>query len=110
VEVIITMRETETKLPPPASSTTTATRTSSIATDKTPILDWNEITKSKKIVRTADNVLCGYIIAEYNDNIIILEGDYVSHEHMIPKSKVDSYNGKELHLDIPYSKLWMFDF
>jgi hypothetical protein len=108
VEVIITMTATEPKLP--SSSTTTAATRTSIATDKTPILDWNEIAKSKKIVRTADNVLCGYIIAEYNDNIIILEGDYVSHEHMIPKSKVDSYNGKELHLDIPYSKLWMFDF
>jgi hypothetical protein len=52
------MTGTESKLP--SSSTTAATRTiSSIATDKTPILDWNEITKSKKIVRTADNVLCG---------------------------------------------------
>ena len=103
VEVIIIMTEIGTGI------SSTATRTS-IATDKTPILHWNEITKSKKIVRTADNVLCGNIIAEYNDSIIILEGDYVSHEHMIPKSKVDNYDGRELHLNIPYSKLWMFDF
>jgi hypothetical protein len=103
--IIINMTGTGTKIP----SSSTATRTS-IATDKIPILDWNEITKSKKIVRTADNILCGNIIAEYNDSIIILEGDYVSHEHMIPKSKVDNYDGRELHLNIPYSKLWMFDF
>jgi hypothetical protein len=38
------MTGTETELP----SSTAATTTTLIATDKTPILDWNEITKSKK--------------------------------------------------------------
>jgi hypothetical protein len=41
VEVIIIMTEIGTGI------SSTATRTS-IATDKTPILHWNEITKSKK--------------------------------------------------------------
>lgn len=54
--------------------------------------------------------MCGNVIAEYKDNIIIMHGEFVSHQHMIPKSKVDSWDGEELHLNIPYSMLSRFDF
>jgi hypothetical protein len=54
--------------------------------------------------------VCGNVIAEYKDNIIIMHGEFVSHKHMIPKSKVDSCDGKELLLNIPYSMLSRFDF
>jgi hypothetical protein len=53
---------------------------------------------------------CGNVIAEYNDNIIIIHGEFVCHEHMIPKSTVEYYDGKEIHLNIPYSMLSRFDF
>lgn len=78
------------------------------ATDS-PISDWNEIIKTKKAVRASDKVVCGNVIAEYKDNIIIIHGEFVSHQLMIPKSKVDSCDGKELHLNIPYSMLSRFD-
>jgi hypothetical protein len=74
-------------------------------------LDWNEIVRSKKKVKARDKVPCGNIIAEYKDSIIVLDGEeIVSHEYMIPKSKVDNYNGTELFLSIPYSMLLNFGF
>lgn len=79
-------------------------------TKNSPISDWNEIIKTKKAVRASDRIVCGNVIAEYKDNIIIVHGEYVSHQHMIPKSKVDSWDGEELHLNIPYSMLSRFDF
>lgn len=74
------------------------------------ISDWNEIIKTRKAVRASDKIVCGNVIAEYKDNIIIVHGEFVSHQHMIPKSKVDSCDGKELHLNIPSSMLSRFDF
>ena len=79
-------------------------------TDNISILNWDEIIKAKKGVRANDKLLCGNVIAEYNDNIIIIHGEFVSHEYMIPKSTVDYYDGKEIHLNIPYSMLSRFDF
>jgi hypothetical protein len=49
-------------------------------------------------------------MAEYKDNIIIIEGSIKSHEYMIPKSKVADYNGNEIYLDIPYDMLSSFEF
>jgi hypothetical protein len=68
-----------------------------------------KLSKQKKTVNASDKVVCGNVIAEYNDNIIIKHGEFVSHQLMIPKSKVDSCDGKELHLNIPYSMLSRFD-
>jgi hypothetical protein len=74
-------------------------------------LDWNEIIRSKKKVKARDKIPCGNVIAEYKDSIIVLDGEViVSHEYMIPKSKVDNYNGRELFLNIPYKMLLNFDF
>ena len=74
-------------------------------------LDWKEISKSKKIVRASDQRSCGNVIAEYNDKIIVIQGtDINSGEYLIPKSKVDHYDGKEVYLSIPYHKLSEFDF
>ena len=74
-------------------------------------LDWNEIIRSKKKVKARDKIPCGNVIAEYKDSIIVLDGEViVSHEYIIPKSKVDNYNGRELFLDIPYNMLLNFDF
>lgn len=35
--------------------------------------DWNEIAQAKKVVKTSDQTFCGNVIAEYRDNIIIVE-------------------------------------
>ncbi len=72
--------------------------------------DWESLTKSQKIVKTKDKRSCGNLMAEYKDNIIIIEGSIKSHEYMIPKSKVADYNGNEIYLDIPYDMLSSFEF
>jgi hypothetical protein len=68
-------------------------------------IDWNEITKSNKGVRTNDHQTCGNIIAEEEDSIIISEGLINRHEFIVPKSKVDYYDGNEIHLNVPYDIL-----
>ena len=70
----------------------------------TPI-DWKEITKSNKGVRTNDQQTCGNVIAEDGDSIIISEGLINRHEFMVPKSKVDYYDGSEVHLNLSYDIL-----
>jgi hypothetical protein len=49
-------------------------------------------------------------MAEYKENIIIIEGSIKSHDYMIPKSKVVEYNGNEIYLDILYDMLSSFEF
>ena len=70
----------------------------------TPI-DWNEITKSNKGVRTSDQQTCGNVISEDGDSIVISEGTVNIHEFIVPKSKVEYYDGSEVHLNIPYDIL-----
>ena len=72
--------------------------------DDTPI-DWKEITKSNKGVRTNDQQTCGNVIAEDGDNIIISKGLINVHEFIVSKSKVDYYDGNEVHLNVPYDIL-----
>src|ERR687891_27648 len=64
-------------------------------------IDWNDLIKSKKSVMAVDKHFCGNVIAQYHDNIIIIEGATIkSHEYMVPKSKVDHYDGDDLYLNI----------
>lgn len=60
--------------------------------------EWVQITKAKKMVSGSDASLCGNIIVEYLDNIIILE------------SKVERYVVRDVYLNIPRSMLSAFDF
>ena len=75
-----------------------------------PSFDWDNLTKSKKIVKTKDERTCGNLMAEYKDNIIIIEGISKSHEYMVPKSKVVDCNRNEIYLDISYDMLSSFEF
>jgi hypothetical protein len=53
-------------------------------------IDWNELVQSKKSVMACDKYFCGNVIAQYHDDIIIIEGATIkSHEYIVPKSKVD---------------------
>jgi hypothetical protein len=72
--------------------------------------DWDDLAKSKKVVKTKDERSCGNLMAEYKDSIIIIEGTIKSHEYVVPKSKVIHYNGNEIYLDIPYYMLSSFEF
>jgi hypothetical protein len=76
-----------------------------------PSLNWEEIVQMKRPVRTSDQTFCGNVMAEYKDNLIVLDGHVVKlHMYMIPKAKVDSFSDHHLHLNIPSDKLSVFDF
>jgi hypothetical protein len=51
-------------------------------------------------------------MAEYNDNLIIIEGATIkSHEFIVPKSKSDHYDGNNLYLNITRDDMILnFDF
>ena len=36
-------------------------------------IDWNELVKLKKSVMACDKYFCGNVMAQYHDNIIIIE-------------------------------------
>jgi hypothetical protein len=75
-------------------------------------IDWNELIKLKKSVIACDKNFCGNVIAQYHDNIIIIEGTTIkSYQYMVPKSKVDHYDGNDLHLNITRDDMILnFDF
>ena len=64
-------------------------------------IDWAEISKSKKGVRTIDNKACGVVVSSTYDKIWIVDGAFNLKKYQIPKSKVNFYNGSELILKIP---------
>jgi hypothetical protein len=70
---------------------------------------WDEIVKAKKGVRTSDQQACGNIISEDGDSIVISEGAVKTHRYVVPKNKVDNYNGTEIQLKIPYNILSTFE-
>jgi hypothetical protein len=74
-------------------------------------IDWHEITQAKRVVKTSDQTVCGNVVDEYRDNIIIIEFEAKKlNGYMIPKSRVDRYDGRNVHLSIPGSLLSSFDF
>ena len=49
-------------------------------------IDWNELIQSKRSVMASDRQFCGNVIAQYHDNIIIIEGATIkSHQYIVPK-------------------------
>jgi hypothetical protein len=73
-------------------------------------LDWNLITELKKPVRCSDSRPCGNVVGQFNDNIIIIEWAPRSNEYMVPKSKVQRDDGKEIHLTIAHNELYNFGY
>jgi hypothetical protein len=64
-------------------------------------IDWAEIAKSKKGVRTMDNQACGVVVSSAGDEIWVVDGAVNLKKYRIPKLKVNFYNGSELILKIP---------
>jgi hypothetical protein len=75
-------------------------------------IDWNELIQSKKSVMACGKPFCGNVMAQYDDNIIIIEGVAIkSHEYIVPKSKVDHYDGNDLYPNISRDDMILnFDF
>jgi len=69
------------------------------------LTDWDNIIKSKKNVRTKDNISVGNVVANYDDYILVIEGVINKHTYKIPKSSIESYNGSEIILNINYQDL-----
>lgn len=68
-------------------------------------MNWNDVISHRTPVRTKDSISFGYVADEYKDNLLIIEGRLVSHEYVIPKDKVDSYDGRELSLKIRHDEI-----
>jgi hypothetical protein len=66
--------------------------------------DWDNIVKSKKNVRSKDNISIGNVIANYKDHLLVID-DINNHRYKIPKSYVENYNGSELLLNINHQDL-----
>ena len=68
-------------------------------------INWTELVRDRKGVRTKDNNPCGNIIGNDEKNIIIEDGAMRQHIYKVPKSSIESYNGAELRLNISYDEL-----
>ena len=68
-------------------------------------INWTELVRDRKGVRTKDNKSCGNIIGNDEKNIIIEDGAMRQHIYKVPKSSIESYNGAELRLNISYKEL-----
>ena len=49
-------------------------------------------------------------IAEFRDNIVVLEHGANFRKYIIPKSIVERYDGRDIHLNIPRCMLSTFGF
>jgi len=68
-------------------------------------INWTELVRDRKGIRTKDNKSCGNIIGSDEKNIIIEDGAMRQHIYKVPKSSIESYNGSELRLNISYDEL-----
>ena len=68
-------------------------------------INWTELVRDRKGIRTKDNQSCGNIIEIDEKNIIIEDGAMRQHIYKVPKSSIEGYNGAELRLNISYDQL-----
>ena len=71
-------------------------------------IDWAEISKSKKGVRTIDNKACGVVVSSPGDEILVIDGVINLKKYRIPK--VNFYNGSELVLEIPTFLMQQYEY
>ena len=71
-------------------------------------MDWDNIIKSKKNVRTKDNISIGNVAANYDNYILVIDGVINKHRYKISKSSIESYNGSEIRLNINHQNLKTF--
>jgi hypothetical protein len=63
-------------------------------------MNWHEIISNRTPVKTKDSARFGYVAGEYKDKLVVIEGKLVSHGYVIPKDKVENYDGTELSLNM----------
>ena len=72
-------------------------------------VNYSEAIKSKKGVFTSDREACGNIIGERDDSIIVEKGVLHDHVYVIPKSKIESFDGAQIILNTSVSELKSFE-
>lgn len=71
--------------------------------------DWGLVVDSKHEATTSDQALCGRVVAEFKDAIIVLEfGRYQTNKFLVPKSEVEGFDGVHVRLKIPQMNLLSF--
>ena len=68
-------------------------------------MNWNEIITKRTPVKTKDSARCGYVAGEYKDNLLVIEGNLISKEYLIPKDRVGDYDGRELSLTMRHDEI-----
>jgi hypothetical protein len=72
-------------------------------------IDFSELIKSHKGVSTSDRIDCGNIIGEREDSVIVERDVMKEHIYVIPKSKIQGYDGSRLILNISETDLKSFE-
>lgn len=72
-------------------------------------IDFSEAIKSKKGVITTDREVCGNIIGERDEYILVEKGVVHDHIYVIPKSKVEGYDGAQIILNVSLPELKSFE-
>lgn len=72
-------------------------------------IDFSELIISKKGVISSDHEPAGNIIGERGDSIIVEKGVANEHIYLIPKSKIEAYDGAQLILKATYQDLHSFE-
>lgn len=72
-------------------------------------INWDAIIKSHKEVISSDRKRTGTVIAQTEDDIIISDGVVTNHQFIMPKSKLDYYDGSDVYLKIPSQLLSIFE-
>jgi hypothetical protein len=72
-------------------------------------IDFSELIKSHKGVSTSDRLDCGNIIGERDDSVIVERDVMKEHIYVIPKSKIQGYDGSRLILNLSESELKSFE-
>ena len=63
-------------------------------------LNWSTICGSRVGAKTREGLVCGNVVAEYNDSLVLINfGSSTWHGYLIPKSTVKGYDGKLLYLN-----------
>ena len=72
---------------------------------------WSEIYNSKALAKTNEGILCGNVVDEYNDNIVLI--DFAAsnlQEYLVPKSIIERYDGEYLYLAISHNVLMSYGY
>jgi hypothetical protein len=84
-----------------AASNNSGGRTNSSQKRFSLVNNWSTIYDSKVLAKTKEGLPCGNVVDEYDDNIVVIDfRSSSSQEYLVPKSRVEGYDGKYLYLNI----------